>query len=248
MKQKKEEEERIKDGVRRWENGVKGMIKKGAALLRPPSFAKTDNLGLAEQEQRWWLLPPWLSRMVGEVGQFLLGWTHDVVFWCPLDWTSQAGLPPRGKYVCLEDGPHLWDPSQAPQLPDKDEPLANFNIENLKFKKKSCTGFRHPFLGFILHLHVSEDAGEALPGVFTPRSKAQRAQPCPWTSNQKDERSYLQSSSPELFQKESFFLGVSFQKAKEVKPSNSPLYKTKYTKSYQHVREIKRHFTPFCTK
>lgn len=91
MKQKKEEEERIKDGIRRWENGVKGMIKKGAALLRPPSFAKTDNLGLAEQEHRWWLLlPPWLSRMVGEVGQFLLGGTHDVVFGAL--WTGQAKL------------------------------------------------------------------------------------------------------------------------------------------------------------
>lgn len=153
-------------------------------------------------------------------------------------WTGQAKLVfLLGANMCASKmAPISGIPPQAPLLPDKDEPLANFKIENLKFKKKSCTGFRHPFLVFILHLHISEDAGEALPGIFTPRSKAQRAQPCPWTSNQKDERSYLQSSSPEFFQKESFFLGVSFQKAKEGKPSNSALYKTKYTKSYQHVK------------
>lgn len=67
------------------------------------------------------------------------------MFWCPLDWTSQAGLSPRGKYVCLKDGPHLWEPPQAPCCLIK---MSHWLISTLRIsssRKKILYRFSTPF-------------------------------------------------------------------------------------------------------
>lgn len=91
-KQKKEEEEESKrwgKKMRKW--GKEGWQGRGQHFWGLPSFAKTDNLGLAEQEEGWWLLPPpdsagwwgkWVNSCLAELMMLYFGAL----------WTGQAKL------------------------------------------------------------------------------------------------------------------------------------------------------------